>query len=1661
MKRIYKGLILIVLSLVLLNVFAVCSNAGEMATYAHKSYDQIMQESASSLVGRRFTDYLSSGDDDFRQKCERFLCIEKPAVTSWQTFYIYSIIDVDGSSPTTATYTTSAGSSTVTNPDIATLAYVAAQAEANDDDKGSYSFSKAYSYIMNDLRNYIDTSIPYGTDMLKNSYVNKGREYRDSVIAGTASETYSARIIVFQGGSMQTTAMLYGKAGTSGTITVNKYISNSGNRSTMSEDAKKGSPAEFGVSDAEVTYKIVLSSTYPTAVTVNISDVFETNKTYGGLKIVNYSGWTQNASNSYSRNVTIPAGSSETVSLTVKTYSKVFTDSIGNYSGGAISAPNGYTEIYRNTVTVTASGVNIGKDKSSDYVKVGASAPTIKTEEPSGTIEKYITAVNGITINGRENRSADDKYTDPVVVQKGDIVTYTIKVKNTSNLDIYNATLTDIAESGLKITSKEGLTGFSMDAGEEHTATVKVQVNKSNMYLYNLENDINFKSGYYTNVVEYTYTCLLGHTHTYYKYIKNTPLPSNVVNAINSGNKDKDYVRLTELVIAGDVWLDSNKNGLMNNEAKLENIIVVLHDVTNGTKMQTLTDTNGHYVFSGFYKGTDFIAPANKSGYYPTTAKHKEYFVEFKYDGVRYISTVYAGRNNLNSDNSYNNNYLIDSNAIEYTADRNRLNKNLETIAYNKGIGNGDVHPLSFTKSGHTSVLDWNDTTTISAYSFVKNPNTKTKDNLFLSDDGETEYLKHINLGLQEREKVDLRITKDLLESEVRINGFDMDYEFARLDQNILYDRNDVYKLFIYKSDYEYRYDMYQNQKVRELKGEASELQVDLAYKITVFNESPDVTYVKLNEIVDMYTDEMSLKAGESVYMIKDGVRYDLATSINSLYNNEQNYVFDGYEAMFITGMDNVVLQKGEYLEIYLTYSIDKNANRYIYLGEKVNVAQISAYSTYEGLNSSTPKGLVDVDSNAGNVNRNLVNITDISNYEDNTFRVRTNVELKTTERQIKGFVYEDTRSDKIPTFNQFTGNGLYNTGDIRNEGLVALFANGMKKDINQDLEKDTKLDGMTVELVEIITIGEDVFEETIDPLDVSSKGNVVVRTKTTNGEYVIDSFIPGTYLVRFKYGDIFADGTMTENSLIHNGQDYKSTTYTLTNDAGDVLENDDSEDEKYNSLIQANRSDARDNEFRRIEVMAESEIMTHNVAEFMKYTNYAVTPVDNNLRAFEKATMCFADTVTFTLGIEDRNDVLVNGARTYVEYKDFNGISLLMPNVDYGMVFRPENFIGITKKIKNIKLETSAGEILVDVEYDMEGNVTKEIGGHNIQAINTIDGVQGFRYINVDEDILQGATISIEYYMIVNNIGEVDTVNKFLIENGGSEAILNKLNTNRNILESNTVSGIKDNYSRADKLIKTVYNKEYDYGLFVGDIYYRGVNGNVADIVTVPITVNRILDFVDNDATFMQKNNNSEGKYWTTTTEKELDEKGLIGKVGLYKEADDKLYYKDDQNRKYTTSSKNNLVINAATNKDNPTLVIPIVPTYAGIGNDEAYIVIQIDSILAGDADTKDMAYDNVAEVVEFITPVGRRTNFASTIGNIEINGLVDPFEAAQKEVDTDGTEIVRLTPPTGLIRVTLFIAGNKNTIFVLITIVMVIVIAYVVKYSLKGKIGKGKTYK
>ena len=103
----------------------------------------------------------------------------------------------------------------------------------------------------------------------------------------------------------------------------------------------------------------------------------------------------------------------------------------------------------------------------------------------------------------------------------------------------------------------------------------------------------------------------------------------------------------------------------------------------------------------------------------------------------------------------------------------------------------------------------------------------------------------------------------------------------------------------------------------------------------------------------------------------------------------------------------------------------------------------------------------------------------------------------------------------------------------------------------------------------------------------------------------------------------------------------------------------DASERIKRAALTQADHrySDARDNEYRRLEVMSASQDMYYDVAQEMKYTEYdtGISYEDysnreqditnpesrlnlegkSNVRTFSEKTNCFADTVDFEIGLE------------------------------------------------------------------------------------------------------------------------------------------------------------------------------------------------------------------------------------------------------------------------------------------------------------------------------------------------------------------------------------------------------------------------------------------
>ena len=189
---------------------------------------------------------------------------------------------------------------------------------------------------------------------------------------------------------------------------------------------------------------------------------------------------------------------------------------------------------------------------------------------------------------------------------------------------------------------------------------------------------------------------------------------------------------------------------------------------------------------------------------------------------------------------------MIDSNAAEFTDVREQFNTKYEYISYNVAydLGFNKTNELVFDKTEHTSQLMEDNSRLMTARSFINVPSNKNDANstnyLWLYPFGgaqnnekpETEYLKHINLGLELREDVDIALTKDVYKVKTTIDGEEMEYNYNQnnglngdmeaTDQNPYlqnYIISKPYGLELYESDYKYRFEQYKEHGFGVLKG--------------------------------------------------------------------------------------------------------------------------------------------------------------------------------------------------------------------------------------------------------------------------------------------------------------------------------------------------------------------------------------------------------------------------------------------------------------------------------------------------------------------------------------------------------------------------------------------------------------------------------------------------------------------------------------------------------------------------------------------------------------------------------------------------------------------------------------------------------------------------
>ncbi len=946
-------------------------------------------------------------------------------------------------------------------------------------------------------------------------------------------------------------------------------------------------------------------------------------------------------------------------------------------------------------------------------------------------------------------------------------------------------------------------------------------------------------------------------------------------------------------------------------------------------------------------------------------------------------------------------------------------------------------------------------------------------------------YCLHINLGLVRRTEADLGLAKDLYSAKVSVRGEESLEDFAERRfntlQDLVADRNGdaytfaltnsnqvaEYKLGLYSTDYYYRAEMYLTDAKSDLYDQVvnmektipgnaiSEMEVDLKYQINVYNESG--SYIeKIKSINDYYDSSF----GTPLSVELNG------TEISNYYVEEKDIIGSDkvtYNKLVIDNLD-INLESGQKAELFVTFRVQKETidgiRDTIIKGQKSNVAEIASYATYN-LDGSVA-GKIDKDSAPANLN--IRNYNEKSWYEDDTDSAPVlKIEVKDAAREISGVAWEDRPEEG-------TSNG-----------------NGIKDD------DEALIGGLTTELIEKVNVGGDIDYDflwpTNEPLnslggkslkDVTGFDSTIETAQSAEvGSYKFEGVPSGQYVVRFLYGNdktqledtigitnttvaLKEDGTnysgndkiLTANydndmegktPAVYNGQDYKSTIYqsgfTNTDDNGYL--NNKFHDLSNEDLENTRVSDVRDSEARRLEMIANSETITNSVANILATANDKNADHTELFRNF----YMYADTAVLNLTPENANRIVTSAI-----------------NIDCGLIERPENKIVLDKEISSIKLTTNDQRVIFNAMYDINYNLTNNpknkvvidkigeeylvaditlnnssVGTDVMQALDKYEnklpyeeneGRENFKFINVDDTILQGTTIEINYAITALNVGDVDYTSE----------TLENLKTNEKTIKQQILE-----FANEVKLNSANTKGNIEIGKYLGRSYYTGNHDNDTVVTT---RVRQIIDYVDNNAVYSTEFNVDKDHGWRNTTASELSGSGYESQRLLDRKVLSEYKLEDSKGVLYMTDQKNSLILSIDSLDDgsqNAGFETKLVPYLADSNSYKSQIGLTVTKTVSAQDDANDLTYDNLAEIVKYENSVGRK-DALSIPGNA--NPKLGEFDTSLNEPDSSATELVTFIPPTGIE------VNNALTLQILIIVLIALVMVSVGIVIIKKKV-------
>ena len=462
---------------------------------------------------------------------------------------------------------------------------------------------------------------------------------------------------------------------------------------------------------------------------------------------------------------------------------------------------------------------------------------------------------------------------------------------------------------------------------------------------------------------------------------------------------------------------------------------------------------------------------------------------------------------------------------------------------------------------------------------------------------------------------------------------------------------------------------------------------------------------------------------------VKFGNKYGSMSYTRAIYKADYEYINEQ--------------DKSKELKVYLTYRIGLR-------NESTNlITRINSIVDYYDSNYTLLKAGTQLDGN-GQITGTELTHTDTSyNNEYSKTVINTNIRIEAQKQADIYVEFELDREQVVTLLND--GEVLDNVAEINSysvfDGNGSVYA-GIDSDSNPGnstpeneatYEDDTdSAPGFKLEVADARTLSGKVFLDSttgelmtgevrqgtgayedgelgIEGVEITltentGSGKIYTATTDANGDFLITDYIPGDYTLTYTWGD--------ETYTVQN---YKGTVYDSTRDQTNK--------QWFKENVDDRKTDAIDDYNLREQIDEELKHLTSSTQTTISKMN-STTPI-------------------MGIGVEYDSVYTASTGDKY-EYS--------IRNVDFGIVERARQKIELSKRVGSVKVTLANGQVVVDSTIDEDGNVNGQSNyviymGPSERAMPR----NGYVRIELDNELIQGATLEVGYVITTENLSELD----------------------------------------------------------------------------------------------------------------------------------------------------------------------------------------------------------------------------------------------------------------------------------------------------------------